>query len=141
MSQDFASRGERCCATKPSKSNRTEEDVRAVARAIHVRYDCGSRLDTAKQSFGAKAVITVNLDLDDELVAFLRRQDGTIEDVARELMVMELYRRGAVSRGKAAELLGMPLVEFLRRANELGIPYFNYSDEEFAAELAASKRW
>jgi predicted HTH domain antitoxin len=86
-------------------------------------------------------VITLKLDLDDDLVAVLRRQDASIEDAARELMVMELYRRGAVSRGKAAELLGMPLVDFLRRANELGIPYFNYTDEEFAAELAASKRW
>ena len=56
-------------------------------------------------------------------------------------MAMELYRRGAISRGKAAKLLDIPLVEFLQRANELGIPYFNYTDEEFAAELAASKRW
>ena len=85
--------------------------------------------------------MTLNLNLDDELVALLRRQDASIEDAARELMVMELYRRGAVSRGKAAELLGLPLVAFLQHANELGIPYFNYTDEEFAAELAASKRW
>jgi predicted HTH domain antitoxin len=85
-------------------------------------------------------VTTVHLDLDDELVALLRRHDPSIERAARELMVMELYRRGAVSRGKAAALLGMPLVAFLQRANELGIPYFNYTDEEFAAELAASKR-
>jgi predicted HTH domain antitoxin len=80
-------------------------------------------------------VITVNLDLDDELVVFLRRQDGSIEDAARELMVMELYRRGAISRGKSAELLGMSLVEFLQRANDLGIPYFDYTEEEWAEEM------
>ena len=64
----------------------------------------------------------------------------TAERADRELMVMELYRRGALSRGKAAELLGMPLGDFLKRANALGIPYFNFTDEEFAAELAAGKR-
>lgn len=85
-------------------------------------------------------MITLNLDLDDELVVFLRRQDASIEDAARELMVMELYRRGAVSRGKAAELLGMPLVEFLQRANELGIPYFNFAEEEWAEEMRQVER-
>jgi predicted HTH domain antitoxin len=84
---------------------------------------------------------TIHLDLEDDLVTLLRQQDPSIERAARELMVMELYRRGAVSRGKSAQLLGMPLVDFLQRASELGIPYFNYTEEEFAAELAASKRW
>jgi predicted HTH domain antitoxin len=84
---------------------------------------------------------TIQLNLDEDFLTLLRQQDPSIEAAARELMVMELYRRGAVSRGKAAELLGMPLVEFLQLANELGIPYFDYTDEEFAAELAASKRW
>jgi predicted HTH domain antitoxin len=83
---------------------------------------------------------TLHLDLDADLVFLLQRQDPSLEVAARELMVMELYRRGAVSRGKAAELLGIPLVEFLQRADELCIPYFNYTDEEFAAELASSKR-
>ena len=84
---------------------------------------------------------TVHLDLNEDLLLLLRQQDPSIEVAARELMVMELYRRSAVSRGKAAELLGIPLVEFLQRANDLGIPYFDYTTEEFAAELAASKRW
>ena len=83
---------------------------------------------------------TIHLDLDETLVALLRQQDPSVERAARELMVMELYRRGALSRGKAAELLGMPLGDFLKRANALGIPYFNFTDEEFAAELAAGRR-
>lgn len=83
---------------------------------------------------------TIHLDLDEILVALLRQQDSSLERAARELMVMELYRRGALSRGKSAELLGMPLVDFLQRANALGIPYFNFTDEEFAEELAAGRR-
>jgi predicted HTH domain antitoxin len=80
---------------------------------------------------------TVQFDLNEDLPTLLRQQDPSIERAARELMVMELYRRGALSRGKAAELLGMPLADFLKRADALGIPYFSFTDEEFAAELAA----
>ncbi|HET7056163.1 MAG TPA: UPF0175 family protein [Thermomicrobiales bacterium] len=85
---------------------------------------------------------TIQLDLDEDLLILLRRQDPSpsIEVAARELMVMELYRRGAVSRGKSAELLGIPLVEFLQRANELGIPYFDYTEEEWAGQMRQVER-
>jgi predicted HTH domain antitoxin len=83
---------------------------------------------------------TVQLDLNEDILILLRQQDPSIERAAPELMVMELYRRGAVSRGKSAELLGMPLVEFLQRANDLGIPYFNYTEAEWAEEMRAVER-
>ncbi|MFN8590037.1 MAG: UPF0175 family protein [Thermomicrobiales bacterium] len=83
---------------------------------------------------------TLHIDLHDDLVALLRGQDPSVEDAARELMVMELYRRGALSRGKAAELLDMNLAAFLQRADALGIPYFTFDDDDLATELAASKR-
>src|SRR5687767_15465336 len=72
---------------------------------------------------------TVHFDLNEDLLTLLRQQHSSIEVAARELMVMELYRRGAVSRGKAAELLGMPLADFLQRASELG------RSEEHTSEL------
>ena len=78
---------------------------------------------------------TVHFDLNEDLLTLLRQQHSSIEVAARELMVMELYRRGAVSRGKAAELLGMPLADFLQRASELGVSYFDYTEEEWAEEM------
>jgi predicted HTH domain antitoxin len=83
---------------------------------------------------------TLHLQLDDDLAALLRQQDPSLERVALELMVMELYRRGVLSRGRSAELLGIRLADFLDRAAALGIPYFNFTEEEWAEELAASKR-
>lgn len=83
---------------------------------------------------GAK-MSTVTLELDDDLVAILREQDQPVERAARELMVLELYRRGAISSGKAALLLGMPRLDFIRHASSLGIPYFQMTDEEWDAEL------
>lgn len=78
---------------------------------------------------------TVTLELDADLVAILREQDQPLERAARDLMVMELYRRHAISRGKAASLLGMPFLDFVRYAGSLGIPYFDMTLEEWDAEL------
>ena len=79
----------------------------------------------------------LQLELADDLLEVLRMQGEPLERVARELMVLELYRRSEISRGKAAELLGMRLVEFLDYAGALGIPYVEYTEEEWAAELAS----
>jgi predicted HTH domain antitoxin len=69
------------------------------------------------------------VQLDDDLAAILDR-------VAREMIVFELYRRGAISRGRAAELLGVPLYDFIKRASSLGIPYIDMTEDEWAAEMA-----
>ena len=80
-------------------------------------------------------MVAIHLDLEEDFLILLRKQDPSLERAARELMVMELYRRGAVSRGKSAELLGIPLAQFLDRAAALGIPYLDLTEEEWAEEM------
>jgi predicted HTH domain antitoxin len=82
---------------------------------------------------------TINLTVDDDVVSLLRRDDQPLDQTARELIVMDLYRRGMLSGGRAAEILGMDLREFMRRADDLGIPYFKYSAEDLEAEWRASQ--
>ena len=82
---------------------------------------------------------TVQVDLDEELVPMLHRGNQTVERGAREVIVLELYRRGSISSGKAANALGMARVEFIQHASRLGIPYFALSREEWAAERALLK--
>jgi predicted HTH domain antitoxin len=76
--------------------------------------------------------------LDDELAALLERMEQPLEKATREAAVLELYRRGMVSSGKAAELLGMQRFDFVRFAGELGIPFFRMSKEEWDSEKAAA---
>jgi hypothetical protein len=64
-----------------------------------------------------------------------------IQEAAREMIVLELYRRGTVSDGKAAELLGMPLLEFIRHASSLGIPHIDMTPDEWEAEKAVLDAW
>jgi predicted HTH domain antitoxin len=81
------------------------------------------------------AMAGVMVQLDDELEAILDREEEPIERVALEMIVLELYRRGTISSGKAAELLGVPRYDFIQRASALGIPYFTVTSEELDAEL------
>ncbi len=78
---------------------------------------------------------TVHLSLDDSIAAVLAEIGPTPEDAARDLIVMELVRRAAISGGKAAHLLGIDRFSFIQRAAAVGIPYFNLTEDEWAAEM------
>jgi predicted HTH domain antitoxin len=83
---------------------------------------------------------TVELELEDDLVGLLRQTNQSLQQAVRELIVLELYRRGAISSGKAAELLRMERWAFVRYASHLGIPYFEMTEDEWQAERAGSER-
>lgn len=83
---------------------------------------------------------SVAVELDEELIDLLRTLDRPVGQSARELIVLELYRRRTISSGKAAALLGMRRAEFVPSASGLGIPYFAMSDDEWEAERQAARR-
>lgn len=77
---------------------------------------------------------SIQLELEDELTFVLESSDRPIQQTVRELVVLESYRRRAISSGRAAELLGMPRADFIRHSSALGIPYFDMSEEDWDAE-------
>ena len=81
----------------------------------------------------------VQVELDPDVVALLEEIKRPVTQAARELIVLELYREGVVSSGKAAELMGLSREAFIRRAGALGIPYFQIGSEELRRELGASE--
>ncbi len=82
---------------------------------------------------------TVSLDLDDDLVGILGELQQPIGKAAVELMVLELYRRGKISGGRSAELLGMPRLDFIRHASDLGIPYLRVSEQQLDDEIRVGR--
>ena len=79
---------------------------------------------------------TVQIELNEDLEALLRQSNESVPRAMLELTVTELYRRAAISGGKAAQLLGMSRLEFHRHAADLGIPYFNLDRDDWEAERA-----
>ena len=83
----------------------------------------------------------VQVELDQDLVAVLEELHRPVKEAARELIVLELYRQGELSSGKAAQLLGFEREDFIRHASAQGIPYFQLQGEELRRELDASKKF
>lgn len=82
----------------------------------------------------------LKLEVPGELAALLQGLNQPVEQSAKELMGLELYRRGTVSSGKAAELLGMTRFEFVRYASRLGIAFFDMTEDEWKAEAERVSR-
>ncbi|HEX6287985.1 MAG TPA: UPF0175 family protein [Herpetosiphonaceae bacterium] len=77
---------------------------------------------------------TITVQVDEDLAALLHASNQPIQQAARELMILELYRRGTVSSGKAAQMLGMARFEFIQHASRLGIAFFDMTEDEWATE-------
>jgi predicted HTH domain antitoxin len=81
----------------------------------------------------------IQLDQGEDIAVLLQGSNQPIYQVARELIVLELYRRGTISSGKAAQLLDMSRFEFVRYASRLGIAFYDMTDEEWTAEQARAE--
>ena len=83
---------------------------------------------------------SVNVTVDEDLAALLQGLNQPLDQAARELILLELYRRGRISSGKAAELLDLSRWEFIRYASRLGIPFFEMGEEEWNSEQVQADR-
>jgi predicted HTH domain antitoxin len=84
---------------------------------------------------------TVRVDLDEAVAALLHQTNQPVREAAQEMILLELYRRGSISSGKAAELLRMPRLDFIHYASKLGIPFIDMTADEWEAEKAALGAW
>ena len=79
----------------------------------------------------------IQLELDDDFAELLGSSPEQIERSALEMIVLELYRRHEISAGRAAALLGLDLLAFIRWSGSLGVPFFDMTDEDWEQELRA----
>ena len=77
----------------------------------------------------------IRVRVDDDFLSLLGGSPEEIERQALEMIVLELYRRRTISAGRAAAVLGMEELAFIRWTGALGIPYFDLSADELREEL------
>jgi len=82
---------------------------------------------------------SVTIELPAELVELLRSEEEAKRE-AKLALVLDLVRRGRVSRAKAAELLGISLQDFPSLLTEYRIPWFHYSSEDLRRDLDALRQ-
>ena len=77
----------------------------------------------------------VNLEIPEKLITFAMpsREEEQLE---RNAMILYPYiRRGIISHGKAAEILGIFKMDLITLYGNLGLPYIEMTDKELDEEL------
>jgi len=81
------------------------------------------------------SLVKVELSFPSELLSLLSTTYRNASDTIKEAAVLELYREGQISSGKAAEILAMERFEFIRYAGMKGIPYIRMTPDELKEEV------
>jgi len=82
----------------------------------------------------------MTLQIEDDLTRILQAAHESPEQAARELVVLELFRQHRISGGRAAELLKESREQFIHRAADAGIPYFDFTPDELKEEIDSAKQ-
>jgi len=72
----------------------------------------------------------VAFDVPEPMARYVDLNDHAFLLRVQELMMFELVRRGKLSFGKAAEILGIGKIQFVTDLGQLGLPYFDQSAQE-----------
>jgi len=75
------------------------------------------------------SVIKIEVELPEEIFLLLRRSKRDIEEDIRKAIALQLFQEHLISSGKAAELAGMCLSDFMDLTREKRIPWFDYTEE------------
>jgi len=79
---------------------------------------------------------TITIEVSDELLELLGVEDK-IEEEAKRSLVLGLVRKGKISRGKAAEFLGISVWDLPGLLSSYEIPWFDYSREQIEEDIAS----
>ncbi len=79
--------------------------------------------------------VSLKLEFPAELLALLRKSRREMERDAQIWIALELFRQRKVSAGKAAELAGLSLSEFMDISRQHGVAWVSYTDEELETEI------
>lgn len=80
--------------------------------------------------------VSLELKVPSDLLTLLRKSRREMEQDAQLWVALELFRRRKVSAGKAAELAGLSLSDFMGVTREAAVEWVSYTDEELEVELS-----
>jgi hypothetical protein len=82
----------------------------------------------------------IQFEVDEDLAELLGSSPEQVERSALEKIMLELYRSREISAGRAAEILNLDELTFIRWSGSLGIPYFDTTPEDWANQLRAIEK-
>ncbi|MCZ7634711.1 MAG: UPF0175 family protein [Verrucomicrobia bacterium] len=82
---------------------------------------------------------TVTVEIPEEALALAGLDDQPASEGTRRLLALELFREGRASLGRAAELAGLSVEEFMEFATHREVP-LHYTPEELEEDRATAAR-
>lgn len=82
----------------------------------------------------------IGLELPEKIVPIISTNKRDFSHRIKQLVVLELFREGKISSGKAAEILGMERILFFNLLSEQKIPYFDLTKEELKEDIGYAKK-
>lgn len=79
--------------------------------------------------------VKIEIEVPEELLINLKQSDEEFKKDIKLTMAIELYKKGKLSLGKAAELSGFTKIGFIDMLNYRGEPVFNYTENEINSEI------
>jgi predicted HTH domain antitoxin len=86
------------------------------------------------------AQLALTIPYSEDLLLSLKETPEEFAAEARLLLAVKLYELGKLSTGKAAELAGMPRVEFLFALDRFGLSPLGVDPGELELDLAHARR-
>lgn len=86
-------------------------------------------------SEGVIIMITVDMELPNEMVTYALPQSKEEQLVRNAMMLYPYIRRGMISHGKAAEILGIFKMDLIILYGKMGLSYIEMTDEVLEEEL------
>lgn len=84
---------------------------------------------------GLIIMIIVDMELPNEMVTYALLQSKEEQLVRNAMMLYPYIRRGMISHGKAAEILGIFKMDLITLYGKMGLSYIEMTDEELEEEL------
>ena len=86
------------------------------------------------------AMTKIEIDVPEEIVPFAVLEDKEAQITRNAMLVYPYIKNGAISHGKAAEMLGIQKMDLIVLYGKLGLPYFDETEEEFEEDLIVLKK-
>ena len=83
--------------------------------------------------------ISLQVALPKELLSLLRLSQREMEQEVQHWVALELFRSRKISAGKAAQVAGISLSDFMDLARQYNVAWVDYTDEELETELTSSR--
>ena len=109
-------------------------------RAISVR-ELRRNLSAVLREARNEPVVVLKRNHPEALLVHLSDDSLLAEPGIREAVATALYRNRTLSLGRAAEISGMPIAEFMQHVSRLGIPVVDGDAASLREDAEAFSRW